>query len=148
MIITGILLFFLGYFIFLAIQSHRGTNPGLSNNQLKPCPKTPNCLCSEYPDDQSHYIPPIKLNTELAELNNKIQQAIQATGGEVHEVRNDYIAATYTTLLFRYVDDFEVRINFDDHLLHIRSASRVGRSDFGANRKRIEAFSRVLNEKI
>ncbi len=148
MIITLVLLSILGYFIYLAIKSHTGQAPGLVNQQLSPCPDTPNCLCSEYPDDRGHYIEAIKVEAFSPELIHKIEAAILEAGAKVIHKQADYIAAEYTTSLFRYVDDFEVRVSSEDRLIHIRSASRVGRSDFGANRKRIEQFTGLLNDQL
>jgi len=56
----------------------------------------------------------------------------------ITSAQTDYIAATFTSRLFGFVDDLEIRIDTDAGLIHFRSASRVGRGDFSANRKRVE----------
>jgi len=56
--------------------------------------------------------------------------------------------ATYKTPLVGYTDDLELLLDEDSGVLHIRSASRIGRSDLGANRKRIEALRLLLKGKI
>ena len=61
---------------------------------------------------------------------------------------DNYFHVESTTLLLRFVDDFELYIDSRQNLLHFRSASRVGRSDFGTNRKRVENFKRVFSEKL
>ncbi|MDX8387889.1 MAG: DUF1499 domain-containing protein, partial [Ghiorsea sp.] len=58
--------------------------------------------------------------------------------------QSNYIHATFSTSIFRYVDDVELRFDANTGVTHIRSASRMGRSDFGANRKRIEAIQEAL----
>lgn len=143
----SILVLFLAYFIFLGIKSQSGSARGIINGKLTPCPDTPNCLCSEYADDQSHFIDAIPVS-EINSVNlmNTIEQAIESIGGTVKQKNDDYLAATFTSSLFRYVDDFEIRVDREDQLIHIRSASRVGRSDFGANQKRINDFRKTLKQ--
>lgn len=63
-------------------------------------------------------------------------------GGVVTQQSDDYIAAEFTSLLMRYVDDVELRLAND--AVHVRSASRVGYSDMGANRDRVEALRQRL----
>lgn len=133
------------YFIYLGFKSQTGEAIGMVNSQLSPCPGTPNCICSEYPADQAHYIEAIQLNSENESIiQDTIKNSIEKTGGVISNVETNYISATYTSSIFRYVDDFEIRIDIENNLIHIRSASRVGRSDFGANLKRINAFKQQL----
>ncbi|WP_315983685.1 DUF1499 domain-containing protein [Aliamphritea spongicola] len=60
--------------------------------------------------------------------------------------QGSYLATRFTSRIFRFVDDFELRINESAGVLHIRSASRVGRSDFSVNRKRYDAFREHLKK--
>jgi uncharacterized protein (DUF1499 family) len=55
-------------------------------------------------------------------------------------VEDRYIHAEFTSALFRFVDDVEFQIDAESGLIHFRSASRVGRSDLGVNRKRMESI--------
>jgi len=130
------------YFFYLGYKSQTGSAPGLVNSKLTPCPDKPNCICTEYPDDKSHFTDAIKFETLDID---KISKAIESTGGIISTTENNYIAATYTSRLFKYVDDFEVRMDSENQLIHIRSASRVGHSDMGANLKRIESFKKTFS---
>jgi len=65
--------------------------------------------------------------------------ALTSLGGTITSESDDYISATFTSSLFKFVDDVELRPG-DDGVVHIRSASRVGYSDRGANKKRIAAI--------
>jgi len=144
-LIVGFFLLAICYFSYLAYQSNKKTPPGLSNNQLQHCPNTPNCLNSEFPDDSSHYIDALGYeNKTIDEIRNIIRSSIESTGGSIINIQENYIAATYTSKLFRYVDDFETRIDHENTLIHFRSASRVGKSDFGANKKRILAIKNKI----
>ncbi|MFK7778444.1 MAG: DUF1499 domain-containing protein, partial [Gimesia sp.] len=51
--------------------------------------------------------------------------------------------AEFRSLCFRFVDDVEFLIDSGQNMIQVRSASRVGHSDFGANRKRIESIRRL-----
>ncbi len=131
------------YFFYLGYQSQTGNAKGLVNGKLSPCSKKPNCICTEYPADKNHFTDAISYST----LNiDKLKKIILASGGIIISQEENYIAATYTSLIFRYVDDFEIRIDKENKLIHIRSASRVGHSDMGANLKRVEKFKRLMNQ--
>ncbi len=142
------------YFFYLGYKSQKGTPPGLlpdlSNSKLTPCSNKPNCICTEYPDAPSHYTEAILYDEKTPEtIVQSIRTAITETGGQLFNANtinknSTYISATYTSSLFKFVDDFEVRIDRNNKRIHIRSASRVGHSDMGANLKRIKAFRKKL----
>ncbi len=136
-ILILIVIWFAGMF-FLGIKSKKAPELGLSNGILKPCPDSPNCLCSEYPEDKSHFEKPISLIAEGG--LDVIQKAIEKTGGVVVASDSNYIHAEYTSGLFKFVDDVEIR-KAAESLFHIRSASRVGKGDLGANKKR---YTKIL----
>lgn len=147
-IISLIALTGLAYFIYLGFKSQTGSAAGLVEAKLSPCPSTPNCVCTEHPNDDSHYTEAVAFSDRQNDsILNLITDAIEQSGGVITKTEDNYIAATYTSKLFRYVDDFEVRIDKNNQLIHIRSASRVGKSDLGANLKRIESFRALLEKK-
>ena len=136
------------YFFYLGYKSQNGTAPGLVDSKLSPCPEKPNCICTEYLQNESHFTDAIKFTeTSLSILTHSIENAITDTGGIISNQQADYISATFTSSIFRYVDDFEIRIDNEKKLIHIRSASRVGHSDMGANLKRIDKFKQALKFK-
>jgi uncharacterized protein (DUF1499 family) len=57
-----------------------------------------------------------------------------------------YLHAECQSRLFRFTDDLELRLDAARGVIHVRSASRVGHSDLGANRKRVEALRRAVEE--
>ncbi len=121
--------------------SSSGAAPGLVDNRLARCPDTPNCVCSEYPDDSAHFIKPIALSgTDPSDALENARAVISALGGKIQSDAENYLAATFTSSLFRFVDDLEIRLDAIQRVLHVRSASRVGRSDLGANRRRVETI--------
>ena len=141
--IVGLILLILPmlFFGFLGFKSQQGKAAGLVDGKLQACPNTPNCVCSETKIPDEHFIEP--LNTAgLSSLDalNKIKRIITKMGATVTTQEDDYLAATFSSDLFKYVDDLEIRFDKENSLLHFRSASRVGKSDFGVNRERVESI--------
>lgn len=130
------------YLIYLAVKSQSGMAPGLVNTKLSPCPSKKNCVCSEYKNDTAHYTAAIKYKNESIE---DIIKAIEKLGGEITSSNPTYISAVFSTGIFRYKDDFEIRLDSAQALIHIRSASRVGYSDMGINLQRIAKFKKIYH---
>lgn len=111
---------------------------------LAPCPASPNCVCSDA-TDATHAIAPL-------EIVGDPEQAWQSLIGylEAHrsftivEQRANHLRAEAHTRWLRFVDDVEFRLRADRQHIAMRSASRVGYSDFGANRRRLEQLRRDL----
>lgn len=135
-IILGILLLIALGYIVLSISSRKQPELGLINGQLLACPGTPNCVCSEWQGEKS-FVTPLMYTATADDAWRKIKQAIVETGGVIVTEQKGYLHSRYVTPFFRYIDDVELRLDEDQHVIHIRSASRVGRSDFGTNRKRV-----------
>jgi len=132
-------------FFFRGKASQNGSAPGLSNGQLAQCSKKPNCVCSEYSADAEHFVPAFDFGAMLAsDVWAKVQPAIEATGGTVVSIDDTYLVATYTSGIFKFVDDVELRLDADAHVIHVRSASREGYSDLGANARRVAAIKKAI----
>jgi uncharacterized protein (DUF1499 family) len=76
------------------------------------------------------------------DVRAKLMAAIVKMGGEIVRFENEYIHAQFMSKAFGFVDDLEILI--EEGSLQIRSASRVGHSDMGANRKRVETLKSEL----
>lgn len=127
--------------LFAAAHQSRTKAPtyGLDDGRLRSCPGTPNCICSEAgAAEPSGAVEPLPLaGREPAVAWQALQQAIVALGGNVVMSTGDYLAATFRSPLFGFVDDLEARLDLEGRVIQLRSASRVGHSDLGANRKRV-----------
>jgi uncharacterized protein (DUF1499 family) len=136
--------------LHFAARHSRATPPtyGLVEGQLRPCPSTPNCVASEQgPSRAEQRVAPLRLDGRSPEEAwNDLQRAVRAEGGELAVVTNDYLVATVRTPLFGFIDDLEARLDQSAGMIHLRSASRVGRSDFGANRKRVARITALFDE--
>ena len=64
---------------------------------------------------------------------------------EIVTKTDNYLHAEATSQLLRFVDDLEIRVDEAERLIHIRSASRVGHSDLGVNRQRVESIRKLFN---
>ena len=141
-LIVIIALFILGY------MSHSGEAHGLVEGRLKPCPDKPNCVSSEFVSDTKHYIEPLVYSAgETERVMPRLKKIIVDMGGSIQAEKTDYLAATFTSSVFRFVDDLELRIDADQKTIHLRSASRVGHGDRGANRKRVELLKKSFQLK-
>lgn len=140
--------------ILTANQGHEENKaPGLVNGQLQKCPDRPNCINSEYLDDAAHYLPPLEIPAlSKAQVLAAAKKIIIRMDGKITfeqaTDKDNYLAATFTSSLFRFVDDFELRLDHTTQKLHIRSASRSGYSDFGVNKRRVETFSKQFKEQL
>lgn len=126
----------------------RPTNIGIKEGKLTKCPESPNCVCSEFDQgDKEHYIKPIMYNLELEQIKQKLKSVIKSMErAEIITEKENYIYAEFTSKIMRFVDDVEFRFDDSSKLIHVRSASRIGRSDFGVNRKRIETIRSKVAE--
>jgi len=113
-------------------------NIGIRNGQLTPCPDSPNCV-SSFHDDETHGIAPLSADLDAIEavLVNQERTNIVSKDG-------NYLYAEFTTAIMGFVDDVEFLFDPSAGLTHVRSASRLGYSDLGANRNRIEAIRSAL----
>jgi len=117
-----------------------------SLKQLAPCPQTPNCVSSET-SDAHHYIKPIAYEGTVEKAKGRLRQTLlsiprtQIVGEE-----STYMHAECTSWLFRFTDDVEFVFDDTQKVIQMRSASRVGYSDLGANRKRVETIRRLFSQ--
>ena len=139
LIITIIILLFA-----LGIHSRKSMSPGLVGGMLSKCSKKPNCVCSEIKRDDSHFIKPLISSDNIVLLISIIQEM----GGELINEKDNYFAFQFASKIFGFVDDFEVRYEKDKNIIHFRSASRVGRSDLGVNRNRVELVKKIYQQRL
>ncbi len=105
---------------------------------LAPCPSSPNCV-STAATDSRHAIAPISFDGTPDAAADRLRRALASIPG-LRIVADDgrHIRAEATSRLLRFVDDIDLVIDADARVIRMRSASRVGYSDLGANRRRLE----------
>ncbi len=108
---------------------------------LKPCPSSPNCVSSLAEEDAAHRVAPLNWTGDLDQAKAQLRQAVLAAGHATVVVEEDlYWHIEFRSRIFRFVDDVEFRFDPRTRLIHVRSASRVGHSDLGVNRTRVETI--------
>ncbi|WP_395668437.1 DUF1499 domain-containing protein [Rhodoferax sp.] len=120
-------------------------NLGVKEGRLKPPSLSPNSVSSQadlYPDHpQQRYasIASFEAGQDAQASVKKIEQILQSMDGvRIVERQTDYFYAQCQTPLLRFTDDVEFWLDRASNTIHVRSASRLGRRDFGVNRKRVE----------
>ncbi|MFT2091549.1 DUF1499 domain-containing protein [Paraglaciecola sp. 2405UD69-4] len=122
---------------------------GVINGQLTPCPEKPNCV-SSFAKDKAHYIAPIQHTGTALDIKNDIFNVLKNMPNSMAtQTQDNYVRAEFTSKVFRFVDDVEFYFpdtETNNTTIHIRSASRVGHSDFGVNQERVEQIRSQLGK--
>ncbi|NTV02211.1 MAG: DUF1499 domain-containing protein [Chlorobiaceae bacterium] len=112
--------------------------PGISDGKLRPCPGTPNCVSSEPGTAPAASVPPFALSGSPEDAWPRLKQAVTKVGGTVRGESDGYLWTTFLVPVFGFTDDVEFRLDVPAKVIHVRSASRIGYSDLGVNRSRVE----------
>jgi len=116
-------------------------NPGPRDGALAPCPATPNCVSSRASDPGQKIAPIVYAGTAEAALARMARAIAAQPGATIVAQRDGYIYATFRSRWLGFVDDLEVLDDPARGVLDLRSASRLGRSDFGVNRARAASIA-------
>ena len=118
--------------------------------KLDRCPSSPNCVCSqENPSDTEHYIEALDYDGPADTAINAIAQVIESSDRATITNRSENrIDAVFVSMIFRFKDDVSFLVDTDGEKVHFRSASRVGKSDLGANRKRLATLLPQIKAKL
>ena len=132
--------------LYLLLSSCTGTagNIGVDDSKLSPCPARPNCVSSDSAA-ADHQVEPYRLAVPAPEgwqmvrtLVAELPRATIITQGP------DYLHAECRSAVFGFVDDLELHLRPDNKIIAVRSAARLGYSDLGVNRKRVEELRSKL----
>jgi uncharacterized protein (DUF1499 family) len=134
-----------------AFSGHAPSNLGARDGKLKPPSKTPNSVSSQadlwvqHPMQDDARIAPLPVKGTGPATIAQIKRIAEAMpGAQVVDARDDYLYVQFTTRWMKFVDDAEFWFDPANNVVQLRSASRVGRKDFGVNRARIEAIRQAL----
>jgi len=131
-------LIFISSAILIGCSATPPANLGVADNRLAPCPDSPNCV-SSFATAPDQAIAPFAANIE--QVKNVIAQLNEA---KITESTPDYLHVEFTSAVFRFVDDVEFLWDAEQGVTQLRSASRLGYSDLGVNRARIEKLREML----
>ena len=118
----------------------------VSQMSLPACPDSPNCV-SSLSTEEAHAIKPFSYEDTPAQAWEHLKEAV-LSGKRVTLIKDTgkYLHFEVRSLIFHFTDDVEFLLQESDKLIHVRSASRVGHSDFGVNRKRVEQIRERFNQ--
>jgi uncharacterized protein (DUF1499 family) len=115
-----------------------GPRTGAVDGKLAPCPNSPNCVCSQ-DARPAHSIAPLTYTGPWPAARQKLLAVIRSMPrSRVVAEQADYIHVEFASAVFGFVDDVEFLVDAAAHLIQVRSAARVGYSDLGVNRRRVE----------
>ena len=122
----------------------RPANLGIKDGRLSICPASPNCVSSDAADD-AHAVAPFQLVVSPLDGWRAVRKIIEELPRtKIISSTDDYLYAECSSAVFGFVDDLELHLRPADKLIAVRSASRLGHSDFGVNRKRVEQLRSLL----
>lgn len=124
----------------------RPANIGLESSRLAPCPSSPNCVSSDAADS-THSIAAFALAIPSREAWLAVRGSVESLPRtKIISETADYLHAECTSALFGFVDDLELHLRTAEGVIAVRSASRLGYSDLGVNRRRIEHLRASLRK--
>lgn len=133
----------LGLAVLSVLSRRRPTNLGVTQGRLAPCPSTPNAVCSDDAGDPTHAIAPISFSGDPRAAWQRVRLLVAALPrATIVNSTDDYLHAETRSRLFRFIDDLELHLRPEEQIIAVRSAARVGHSDLGANRARVERLRR------
>lgn len=126
---------------------------GVVEGRLKLPADTPNSVSSQadlYPNHPQHNyarIEPLSLVGDNKSILSKIKAIIELMpGSQIITDQENYLYVQFTTRVMKFVDDAEFWCDPQSNVVQVRSASRLGKSDLGVNRQRIEWIRKQLEE--
>ena len=128
----------------------RPINLGLHDARLAPCRRSPNCVSSQADAaDTVHHIAPMPFKGAPVEAMAAVRQAVESMPrATVVRHEPDYLYAQFRSRMLGFVDDVEFAYDEKAGVIQVRSASRLGRRDFGVNRARIEAIRVLIQRRV
>ncbi|MGH7887215.1 MAG: DUF1499 domain-containing protein [Candidatus Binatia bacterium] len=134
----------------MPLFSCSGTRPvdlGIKDGRLAPCPSTPNCV-SSHAADSAHAVAPLQLVIPPVEAWRALRSVLETLPRvQIITATDDYVHADCSSAFFGFVDDLELHLRAPQNIIAARSAARLGHSDFGVNRRRVEMLRGLLTQR-
>ena len=128
------------WFSLLSAFARRPAGLGATGDRLGPMPTTPTAVGSQT-EDPAYQIAPLGFTGDAGDAWRRLRQVLeQQPRTTIVSVTDRYLHAEVRSRLFRFTDDLEFLLQPEEHRIDVRSASRVGHSDLGVNRARVEAI--------
>lgn len=122
------------------------TNLGVHSGLLQSCPPSPNCVVSQGADPL-HKIEPISYTMETEKVKQLLLKVLTVVPRTtIVEQKDNYIRTESASALLGFIDDVEFYFPEEQKVIHLRSASRLGQSDLGVNRRRLEQIRLAMED--
>ena len=132
---------------YLSMSTKTPNHLGAKNGKLAPCPESPNCVSSQALRPAQRIEPLAVVGTPDEAIDLAVAAIDRMKRTRVVERDGGYLRAEFRSFLFRFTDDLELLYDPDVPGFQVRSASRAGHSDLGANRRRIEELRARLHQR-
>ena len=130
----------------MLFEGRRPKNLGVHNGHLAECPATPNAVSSDT-GRKSRFIEPLRYEGSASEAMMKLRKLmLHMDRAALIDSSEEYLYFECATRVMGFVDDVEFLCKPKQNLIHMRSASRLGISDFGKNRERLEQVRELFNQ--
>lgn len=137
-------IFLLLAFSMMSCAGEPPQNLGVTDGKLTPCPDSPNCVSSQS-RDEAHGVAPLTIRGTLSEAKQALKRILERLPRvRIVTETQTYLHAEFKIAIFGFIDDVELLFDEKENVIHIRSASRVGRWDLGVNRRRVEKLRRMF----
>ncbi len=128
----------------LSCSGNPPANLGITDSRLAPCPASPNCLSSDA-QDSTHNTPPFQLDGDPGKIWEAVREVVsELPRTHIVNQTSEYLHAECRSPFFGFVDDLELHLRPTEGIIAVRSASRLGYSDFGVNQRRVETLREAL----
>jgi len=134
------------------LTAKRPSAVGVKNGKLQACDlEKSNCVCSQHKPEGRvlgpHYVQPFAFEGDPADAMTRVMAVLlQQKNCRIVVNRPDYLHAEFTTAVLGLIDDVEFLLSAPEQVIHVRSASRLGLSDFGVNRARVKDLREAFDE--
>ena len=124
----------------------RPANLGVAAGKLSPGDRKPNWVSSQAPSsDRKHFIEPLRFSGTAESAWKALEKVVSPMPGATFVTKAPgYLHVEFASALMGFVDDVEFALDAGAGAIHVRSGARLGFSDLGVNRKRIEAIRAAL----
>jgi len=128
------------------LRSQAPANLGVRDGRLAPVREQYWNAVSSQATTDTHRIDPLRIRGEPKAAFARLRERVgQTPGVRIVEANDTYLRAECETRVLRFVDDLELLLDAPAGVVHVRSASRLGRKDFGVNRARIESLRTTVD---
>jgi uncharacterized protein (DUF1499 family) len=118
---------------------------GLNKGNFTPCNNRWNCALTQRVNGQQPSLDPIYYTGSRKNAIDLLKDVL-AQFERVNLIleSDNYLHVTVTSKVWKFIDDVEFYFPEGENVIHMRSASRVGKHDLGVNKRRLKKIRRLF----